>query len=233
MKKGITTLSAVIATVVVMVFLGVGGWYYLDQSWKSDRSLLENQVKSLETSVTKIEAQNDLSRSEDSEAVEINENVEQNDNLSTYISEKYGYSFQYPSNFSLVDWFWDDQNNLRIPQNGKVVWVGETNLPENAIPLNAGPVSQYYSVTVNEDSTTGFSALRGDGAGVTITEVTIGGAQGWKALRTEPEEYSGNYSTSYYVNHNNNVYSMQIVNSDAVGTHDQKVDDMIESFTFR
>lgn len=230
MKKGIATIFAVTITVIVMLLIFVGGWYLINQKWSSDKTQLKNQIKNLERELAELQNQNKQIDGNDND--EVREEAEGLSDFVTYASEEYGYSFQYPKSFSLVDWFWDGQNSVRVPQNGQTVWVSKTALSERAIPMDAGPVSQYFAISVEYDATTGLSALRGDGTGVVITDVTVGGVRGWKVLRTEVEEYSGNYTTAYYINHNNNVYSIQIVNSDASGTHDEEIDAMVESFSF-
>lgn len=231
MKKGIATISAVIITVIVVLLLSGGGWYLINQKWSSDKTQLNSKIKNLEQELAELQKQKQ--QVDEGDSNEVTEETEELSDFVTYVSDEYGYSFQYPNNFSLVDWFWDGQNSVRVPQNGQTVWVSKTALSERAIPMDAGPVSQYFAISVEYDATTGLSALRGDGTGVVITDVTISGVRGWKVLRTEVEEYSGNYTTAYYVNHNNNVYSIQIVNSDASGTHDAEIDAMVESFTFR
>lgn len=234
MKKGVAVLSVVVL-VVVATFITVSGfWYFFDKSTKTKSQIYTMQINQLESKIEALETENDSLKSGENlrnSGIEDQTDLEQKD-LSTYNSLKYGYSFQYPSDFFLVDWFWDGQNNQKISQNGKVVWVSNQSLGDKAIPLDASPVSQYFAITVEEDALTGLSALRGDGTGVVITDATIGGIAGWKVLRTEVEEYSGNYTTTYYVNNNNNVYSIQIVNSDASGAHDAEIDAMVESFSF-
>lgn len=230
MKKGIATIWVVIITVIVMLLLVGGGLYLINQKWSSNKTQLNSKIKDLEQEL--VELQKQKQQVDESDNNEVKEEIEKPSDFVTYISDKYGYSFRYPNNFSLVDWFWDGQNSKKVPQNGRVVWISDQPLGERAIPLDAGPVSQYFAITVDEDATIGLSALRGDGTGVVITDATFGGVRGWKVLRTEVEEFSGNYTTSYYVNHNNNVYSIQIVNSDASGTHDAEIDTIVESFSF-
>jgi len=234
MKKGITVLTAVVITFIVILAVASAGWFYVDKKWNTEKSDLQNQISEYKSKTDELEAEIETletkKQSQDEEEEKVIE--EKTGDLKTYVSTEYGYSFNYPSSFSLVDWLWDGQNNKKVPQKGKVVWISKTALSDDAIPLNAGPISQYFSVTVEEDNITGLSALRGDGTGVLVTDYTIAGVQGWKVMRTTAEEYSGNFTTSYYVNHNNNVYSLQIVNSDASGTHDAEIDIIVESFKF-
>lgn len=47
MKKGISKILVICLTVVVMLGLAVGGWYYLDKQQKSDRKSLDSQISDL------------------------------------------------------------------------------------------------------------------------------------------------------------------------------------------
>lgn len=235
MRRGISTILVISLTVSVMAGLAAGGWYYLDQKNQKNTKDLEDQISSLNKQVTTLKtektkdaASTTTTGSSTGTASESNSNT-----LKTYTSSKYGYSFQYPSALSMVDWYWNGQTSSRVPQEGKVVWLSKTALSENAIPMDADPISQYFSVSVS-DETCGLSALRGDGTGVVIDDAKLDNLYAWKVRVTDNTNVmSGQYTTTYHANKGDYCYHVEIVNSDAAGTHDKSLDDIVTSFKFK
>ena len=220
-------------TAIVMAAFAFAGWYYLNQKFAQDKNDQQTQIDQLQKELSDLQK----TKSDNDKSTDVTGNLSGNttetvNSLKTYTSAKFGYSFQYPSKLSLVDWYWNGQSNTRVSSEGKVVWLSKSALSERAIPLDADPVSQYFSVSVS-DETCGLSALRGDGTGVVIEDVTLGGLPAWKVRITDNSNVmGGNYSTTYHANKGNYCYHLEIVNSDAVGTHDNSLDDIVASFAF-
>jgi outer membrane murein-binding lipoprotein Lpp len=224
MKKGIATIFAVVITVVVMALLAGGGWYYLDQSFKSDKSELNRQINALEENLQSMQNQLQEQKTNSNQA-----EAELSDR-NTYASEEYGYSFNYPVDFSLVDWLWDGLNDTRVPSDGRVVWVSDSILPENSIPLDAGPISQYFSISVS-DRLCQRSDLEFEG--VTVNEEQFLDQSAWRRQVINPEDaMGGNFETSIHVNRGAYCYIITWVNSDSAGSHDSQIDEMVDSFKF-
>jgi len=228
MRKGISSILAVCLTVVIMLGVAAGGWYCLNNKWQNDKKTDNDRISALQKEIA------DLKKAaSESAASEPNTNTgtgtaTAESNLLTYTSAKYGYSFQYPKTFSLVDWMWNGQSSVRVPQSGKVVWVSKTALSERAIPMDADPISQYFSVSVS-DQLCGLSQLSGDG--ITVSDVKFLTLNAWKTNVTDPSNMmGGQYETAYHVNKGNYCYNLTWVNSDAAGTHDSEVDAMVASF---
>ncbi len=234
MKRGISTAAAVVVTMIIMGAGIFAGYNYLTQQKEKQVNNKQSEISELTKQVNELKDQvaSNASGSGNS-ATDTTANNKAGDVLKTYTytSTKYGYSFKYLSTYSLVDWLWDGQNNARVPQKGGVVWVSKTALSEKAIPMNADPISQYFSVSVTEDLY-GLSAIRGDGTGVTINDVTMAGSSAWKVTTTVKDEFTEQFTTTYYINHGDYGYALRIVNSDAAGTHDAEIDDIVESFKF-
>ncbi len=227
MKKGLSTILVISLTVVVMAALLAGGFYYQNRQWQKSQNSDKEKISELSREISQLKKAAD-SASESS--VTSTGTTSSSSNLLTYTSTKYGYLFQYPTTFSLVDWYWNGQTSARVPSEGSVVWVSKTALSERAIPLNAGPISQYFSVSVN-DNLCGLSQLSGEG--ITVSEVKFQGLDAWKTNVTDTTNMmGGQYETAYHVNKGSYCYNITWVNSDAAGTHDAEIDAMVASFRF-
>lgn len=233
MRKGISNVLVVCLTLVVMSGLAVGGWYYQNKKWQADKQDQKNRITSLRADIEKLRdaAENSANSDDDGQSAETTTGSNAS-SLATYNSTTYGYGFQYPKSFYLVDWLWDGQSSARVPQNGRLVWLNKTPLTEQAIPMDADPISQYFSIFVSVEEY-GLSAIRGDGTGVNISDVTISGEPAWKVVTTVKEEFSDQYTTTYYVNYKSRGYALRIVNSDAADTHDAEIDAIVQSFQFK
>lgn len=235
MKKGISTILVISITVIVLLGAAAGGWYYLNKDWESKKSAKEAQIVTLNKGIAEQkksnkEAESAASAKAASEAAGAAATAAAESTLSTYTSTKYGYSFQYPKAFSLVDWYWNMQTSARVPQEGKVVWVSKTALSEKAIPMDSDPISHYFSVSI-WDEACGLSQLSGDG--IAVTDTTLLGLPAWKTNITDPSNMmSEQYETAYHVNKGSYCYNLTWVNSDATGTHDAEIDAMVASFKF-
>ncbi len=226
MKWSISTIVTVILTVIIMSVGIFAGYNYLNQQ-------KEKQIEDKQSEISELTKQvNDLTDQiavYDSESNQIEDDVNAT-KTGTYTSTKYGYSFEYPSSYSLVDWLWDGQNNARVPQEGKIVWVDKEKLGDNAILMDADPIFGYIDITVSDDQC-GLSQLKGEG--IKIEDTTFLGIKGWKTTVTDATNVmGGNYTSGIHINKGNYCYNIYWVNTDASGTHDAEIDTIVESFKF-
>lgn len=224
-SKGLAAIWTILITVLIMVGLGAGGYFYLNAKQAKDKDSLSKQITSLTKDLDALKASSATGAStvtSGSSAV--------SSNLSTYTSTKYGYTLEYPKTFSLVDWMWDGLNNRRSPQEGKVVWIDKVAIGEKAIVMDSDPRARYFSLWVSDEACTATSFGT---EGVTVTNSTLSGVSGWKAVVTDNTNImGGDFTTTYAANHGTKCYYLQIVNSDAAGTHDAAIDAIVASFKF-
>ena len=225
MKRGISTAAAVILTLIIIGAGIFAGYNYLNRQKEEQISDKQNEISELTKQVDDLKDQIATSDSE-------SDQTGKNDvtKTSTYTSAKYGYSFKYPSTYSLVDWLWDGQNKKKVPQDGKIVWVDKEKPGDNAILMDADPIFGYLSISVAEDLC-GLSQLKGDG--IKIEDTTFLGIKGWKTTVTDNTNImGGNYTSGIHVNKGDYCYNISWVNSDSFGTHDAEVDTLVKSFKF-
>ena len=233
MKRGISTVAAVILTLIIMGAGIFAGYNYLSQQKEKQINDKQNEIGELTKQVKELKDQVALDVSgSNSTTTSTTSNNKAGDVLKTYTytSTKYGYSFKYPSTYSLVDWLWDGQNKKKVPQEGKIVWVDKEKLGDNAILMDADPIFGYIDITVSDDQC-GLSQLKGEG--IKIEDTTFLGIKGWKTTVTDATNVmGGNYTSGIHINKGNYCYNIYWVNTDASGTHDTEIDTIVESFKF-
>lgn len=224
MKNGIAKIWIVIITVVIMAGLAVGGYYFLNTKYTKDKNDLNKQIEDLNSKLKTTTSENSSDTSSSSSISSSTSN-----SLTTYTNNTYGYSFQYPSGYQLIDYLYNSQTGEQI-QKGVYAIVNKDRVPDNSYRANSEMSTQYFMITV-VDVEFGLSQIT-DGQGETLTDVTIAGVKGWKVVQNEPSLLDDTYSTAIYFNHGGKGYQISWKNSDAQGTHDAEIDAMVSSFRF-
>lgn len=221
MKRAIATLWLVVCIAILIIGVATSGYFFF-----KNRS--ERKKDQTDSTLTKTEEQSGETIQETIPPEEISPVT--GSSLLTYQSTNYSYSFKYPASFSIVDWLWDRQSSQRLPTYGKTVWVDKNQLSEQAIPAESDPSSHYFAVNVI-DRECGLSEISGEG--IEIEEITFLGQNAWKTRVVDASlMMDTQYRTTIYINRSSKCYALEAINSDATGTHDPEVDEMIGSFEF-
>lgn len=222
-KKGLANVWAVLITVVIMLGLVAGGYYYMNLKNAKAKDDLNKQIVSLNSDLAALKKASSTASTTATAAT--------NSSLKTYTNKTYGYSFQYPSADSLIDYMYDTQTATKVDY-GKIVMVDTKTIAENAIKTQSEAPSPYFMVSSQSDHEFGLAELTSGLAesGGELSDVTVDGVAGWKILYKEASVLDGTYSTSIYVNHGGFGISMTWKNSDAAGTHDAAIDAIVKSF---
>lgn len=219
-KNGLASIWAVLITVLIMLGLAGGGYYYWHSKTVKDKAVLDKKITDLTAEVAA------LKKSETSTT----SSATSESGLKTYTNTTYGYSFKYPATDYLIDYLYSVQTGTKIDY-GKIVMVDKKVIAENALKSESEVSNQYFMVTADtpqftlEELTSGMADLGG-----VLTDVTVDGTAAWKIHYTQPNIMSETYNTSIYVNHGGYGITLDIKNSDSAGTHDAAIDAMIASF---
>jgi hypothetical protein len=223
-KKGLASVWAVLITVIVMLGLAGGGYYYWHSKTVKDKSDLNKKITDLTVELATLKKASTASTAATSATTS-------ESGLKTYTNTTYGYLFKYPTADSLIDYLYDGQAGTKI-EYGKIVMVDKNAIAENALKSESEISNRYFMVTVQTDHEFGLSELTsnmGDMGGV-LTDTTVDGVAAWKIHYTQPNIMSETYNTSIYVNHGGYGITLDIKNSDSAGTHDAAIDAIIASF---
>lgn len=221
-SKGMASIWVVLITVVIMLGLAGGGYYYWHSKTVKDKSALDKQISDL---TAELAALKKASTAKTATTATTSES-----GLKTYTNTTYGYLFKYPTADSLIDYLYSAQSGTKIDY-GKIVMVDKKAIAENALKSESEVSNQYFMVTADTHQFTleELTSSMADMGGV-LTDVTVDGVAAWKIHYTQPNIMSETYNTSIYVNHGGYGITLDIKNSDSAGTHDAAVDAMIASF---
>jgi hypothetical protein len=229
MKKGLAAIWVIIITVLIMAGLGAGGYCYLNSKYSKDKNNLKTQISDLQKKLD--DSTDTSSTSTSSTSIVSSSSSSTSNNLTTYTNKTYGYSFQYPSAYQLIDYLYDTQTKAQV-KKGVYAIVNKTAVPANTYVNNADMPQPYFMVSV-EDSEFGLSSITsGSRDTETVTDITMAGATGWKVIENAPSDLDGSYSTSIYLNQGGKGYRMSWKNDNAQGVHDVAIDNMAGSFQF-
>ena len=222
-KKGLASVWAVLITVVIMLGLAGGGYYYWHSKTAKDKSALDKKITDLTAELA------DLKKAETA-ATSATSKTTSESGLKTYTNTTYGYLFKYPTADSLIDYLYSAQSGTKI-EYGKIVMVDTKAIAENALKSESEVSNQYFMVTADSHQFTleELTSSMADMGGV-LTDVTVDGTAAWKIHYTQPNIMSETYNTSIYVNHGSYGITLDIKNSDSAGTHDAAIDAIVASF---
>ncbi len=220
-QRGMAAVWAVLITAIIISGLAGGGYYYLSQKNSKEKKDLESQINALKKEIEDVKKAASSASSESSSA------------LSTYNNRWYGYSFQYPKTFSLIDYLYDGATGEKV-EYGKIVVVDKKAIAENALKTESDMTTPYFmiSVVVEHQFTLSELSLGLEESGGELSDTTVDGETAWKIVYTEPSIMDESYSTGIYFNHSGYGYSISWKNSAAAGTHDKEIDAMVTSFKF-
>lgn len=223
-SKGITSIWAVLVTVVIMLGLVGGGGYYWQTKTVKDKADLSKKIADLEKELDDLKETENTAKSATSKTTS-------ESSLKTYTNKTYGYLFKYPANFSLIDYLYDTQTAQKV-EYGKIVVVDKKAIAENALKNQSEIATPYFMVSAQSDLQFGLSELTSGLAdsGGELSDVTVDGVAGWKIHCTQPSIMDETYSTSIYVNHGDFGITLSWKNSDAAGSHDTEIDTIVKSF---
>jgi len=229
-QRGMAAIWAVLITVIIMLGLAGGGYYYLSSKHGKDKAALEKSITELKSTLEALKkAAASSAATKSSSATSATSST--SSSLKTYTNQTYGYQFQYPIAFSLIDYLYDGQSGQKI-EYGKIVVVDKKAIAENALKSESEISNPYLMVTAQSDHQFGLSELSSGLAemGGELSDTTVDGVDAWKVHYTEPNIMDESYSTSIYVNHG--IYGLTISwkNSNAAGTHDAEIDAIVASF---
>ena len=164
----------------------------------------------------------------------------------TYTNTKYNFSLEHPASYSFADWEWDQVNNKKISQQDQV-YIGKASFPSPQGPHISGndgdSVSVDFYMSINppysandkpafdeHDLSADYDLQKSNGD--QVSWVTIAGEKAVESFNTKPDEINGSYTTFIQFDHDSNLYSIWITNSDGAGTHDKIIDQIISTLKF-
>lgn len=219
-KKKFPVIWAVIITVVVTAGAAAGAYYYWSKKVAGEKKSMQSQIDTLTAEVTALKKAAEDSAKKAAE--------EASSGLQTYTNTKYGYEFQYPKGYGLIDYLYDSQTGTKVDQY-KIVVVDKNTLPENYLKYATEMPNAYFAVTVTDEAYS-KETVESNAGGDAVKDVTIDGVTGWKVVGSTPSVLDESYSTHIYVNHGGYGFDIWWTNSDASGTHDTAIDNIVKSF---
>ena len=220
MKKGISTISAVCITVIVMIALAAGGWYLMDKQAKEAKKTTDDQIATLQAQVSKLEKAA-ISNRAASNIAENNSSSTPTDPTAgwkTYTNESYQFSFRYPADYSISDL------STYAAKDGACI-SEKTGTPGQLFCAEAEPTSQSLSSYL--------AKATADGVFNDSTKITFAG-------KTAYEGVDAGMTNSYgiLVQEGTNIYHITLYSGGAENLAESKAaltatqNQMLENFRF-
>lgn len=218
-KKSVLKIVLIILGVLLLLGAGaVGGYYYFKHKSPKTTTTSSNP--------TPTPASSSGSSSLPSAS---NQTTDPTANWNTYNNDKFGYTIKYPTNFYYIDYLYDKIAKQRV-NNQEWLFIDKNPLPENAYLSGADFPQPYFKIV--SISKNDLVRIKTETTGATVSDITFAGEAAVKVVTTEPIALDGSFAGTIYVNHGSNGYIISWRNSDANGTHDTEVDQMLSSFRF-
>lgn len=215
-KRNFKVFWAVFITVVIMGGGGAYGYYCLDNNNKADKEALNKKIEVLQSQV------GDLSGVETTDELDDLSEEPLDPNLSTkeYISSKLGITLRYPKAY-FAEEIGSGENTYLIIDKKAI---------DSTIPANSEFPQQYFMIS-KLDELCGLSSVKSMAVSEKVTDTKIAEQNGWKFTMTKPSDLDSSFSSNYYFNSSTDCYHISAENSDAKGTHDSAINDIISSIT--
>lgn len=216
-KRNFKVFWAIFITVLAMGGIGAYGYFYLNNAFKSQKEELNKRIEELQLQVNDLTGT--IATSDGLDGLS-DEPLDPNLTTKEYISSKLGITLRYPKNFFVSEIGFGENIYLIIDKESI----------DSTIPAESEFPRQYFMISkINE--LCGLSSVKSNAMSEKVIDTKIAGTNGWKFTFTNPSHLDGSYSTNYYFNSNAYCYHISVRNSDAKGTHDKAIDDIIDSIT--
>lgn len=153
------------------------------------------------------------------------------DDLLVYTNETYGFSFKYPKTYYITEGLYDNQTKTRVDEK-KYVFVDKTKPADNKYVTQSESGAALIQFVVVSPFDLAVSLTTGTDE-YTITEITIAGERAIKKVAKTASIMDDSYRSSIDLNHSTYGLSIGWRNTDAAGTHDTAVDDILNTFQFK
>lgn len=154
------------------------------------------------------------------------------ENWKIYSNDQYGYEISMPNNFSVVDDCYDSVTGKRKDYQERAKWlvIIDRNLYDN-FPYCDSDFPQMEIVIRVFDNDIDINKKMEYSDTDIEDEVKIGNNVWARQIMTEKSEFDETYTTNLYLNKDGKGYFISIENTDGNGSHDEIIDEIIETIT--
>lgn len=220
-KNQSTLIYILIAVIIVLVIFSV--YFFFGYNHKKSNLVTNYQTSTSTPSASASVTTSTPSTSPSNSATE---------NISTYTNDNFKYTFSYPNAWKVSDRCYNKSTNKWEDYNPKQWLAIVANTTDDKFPMCESDFPQTNLIVRASVTPVDINGQMEQSDTDIESEELINGVTWAKQIYTEADEFDGAYVTYLYNNHNGTGYIISYPNTDAKGTHNSQIDEIINSFKF-